>query len=379
MDNQKYSRVCAFVDLNAVRHNVRMIEQRIDETATMIAVIKANGYGHGAVSIAHALKDDKRIWGFAVATAGEAFTLRRSGINNRILVLGYVFPEDDEEMCRMGVTPTLFQLSAAKQFSAAAVSVGVTLPVQIAVDTGMTRIGYRDPAEAAAECAKIANLPNIRIEGLFTHFAKADEPDLTSAKRQYARYQEFLSALNEAGIQIPFRHCSNSAGIMSMPNCNLDAVRAGIILYGMRPSGAKNMGALDLKPAMRFISHVSYVKSVEAGVPVSYGGTFVTERETVIATVPVGYADGYPRSLSNKGYVLIRGCRAPVCGRVCMDQMMVDVTGIPGVKQGDEVVLIGKSGEEIITMESLGDLSGRFNYELACGISERVPRVYVGI
>ena len=220
-------------------------------------------------------------------------------------------------------------------------------------------------------------MPGILISGLFTHFARADEWDSTPAKRQMERYLHFVGLLEAAGIRIPYKHCSNSAGIMNLPEANMDLVRAGIILYGLFPSDQVYTDKIKLKPAMSLKSHVVYVKDIEPGTPVSYGGTYVAERPRRVATIPVGYADGYCRGLSNTGSVLIHGKRAPICGRVCMDQFMVDVTDIPDVKIGDEVTLIGRDGDEVITMEEVGSLSGRFNYEFACDLGKRIPRVYL--
>lgn len=240
----------------------------------------------------------------------------------------------------------------------------------------MSRIGYRDPEEAVPEILEISRLPGIEIEGLFTHFARADEKETEPAYEQLRKYESFRKTLEEQKLHIPVCHCSNSAGIIRMPEANLDAVRAGIILYGLYPSEDVEREPVPLKPLMELKSHIAYIKTVEAGVQISYGGTFTTQRETRVATIPVGYADGYARGLSNKGSVLIRGKRAPILGRVCMDQFMVDVTDIPQAKELDEVVLLGRSGEEQITLEELGELSGRFNYEFACCISKRVPRIY---
>ena len=224
--------------------------------------------------------------------------------------------------------------------------------------------------------AQIARLPHIMVEGIFTHFARADEADKTSAEEQLALFEKMISMLEERGIRIPVKHCSNSAGIVELKEANMDMVRAGITLYGLWPSEEVRRDIIDLKPALSLITHVAYVKDLEAGRAISYGGTYVTKRPSRIATIPVGYADGYARGLSNKGAVLIHGKRAPICGRVCMDQFMVDVTDIPEVKMGDEVILIGSAGEETITMEEVGELSGRFNYEFVCNLGKRIPRVF---
>ena len=265
----------------------------------------------------------------------------------------------------------------AQELSKAAVRAGKTLKIHIKIDTGMTRIGYRNVGTDVPEILEISRLAGIEVEGIFTHFARADETDTTPARIQYEKFQEFLHALAEEGLSIPMKHCSNSAGIIRMQEANLDAVRAGIILYGLYPSPEVEQEPVPLKPLMSLRSHIAYIKTVEPGVEISYGGIFTTTRKTRVATIPVGYADGYARGLSNKGSVLIHGKRAPILGRVCMDQFMVDVTDIPEARELDQVTLLGKDQEDCITMEELGNLSGRFNYEFACCISKRVPRVYL--
>ena len=294
-----------------------------------------------------------------------------------ILILGYVFPEDYQTLVDLEIRPAVFDYETAELLSQEAQKAGKVHPIHLAFDTGMTRIGFRHPKESIPEILRISKLPGITIEGAFTHFARADEQDLTFAHQQFTKYQEFLMLLEEAGIQIPVRHCNNSAGILWHREGDLDAVRPGITLYGIAPSNEVVNPGVELHPMMELKSHISFIKEVEAGVAVSYGGTFVTTKDsTRIATIPVGYADGYPRSLSNKGYVLINGKKAPIIGRVCMDQFMVDVTKIPEAKVGDIATLIGTDGIETITMEEIGDRSGRFNYETACCLGKRIPRVY---
>ena len=240
----------------------------------------------------------------------------------------------------------------------------------------MGRIGYQVNEESADEMEQISKLPNIIVEGIFTHFSRADETDRTNTELQISRFHSMIEMLEKRGITIPVKHCSNSAGIVEFPEANMDVVRAGIILYGMWPSDEVSKLKVPLKPVMTLISHVAYVKTLEAGRPISYGGTYVTKNDTVVATIPVGYGDGYCRGLSNKGYVLLHGQKAPILGRVCMDQFMVDVTNISDVKVGDKVTLIGKNGDLEITFEEIGELSGRFNYEFACDLGKRIPRVY---
>ena len=371
------SRIYAAVNLDAVLYNLENMKKNISENTKIIAVLKADGYGHGAVPIAREIQSLPYIWGIAVATVEEGMELRNAGIQKPILILGYTYEEDYDTIVREDFRPAVFKKSMAQKLSQAAVKAGKPVNIHIKIDTGMTRIGYRDPQRDVPEILEISRLPGIRIEGLFTHFARADETDPAPAYRQLEKYGEFLKKLETAGLSIPLKHCSNSAGIIRIPEANLDAVRAGVILYGMYPSDEVEKEPVPLKPAMEIKSHIAYIKTVEPGTQVSYGGTYTTQRPTRIATIPVGYADGYARGLSNRGSVLIHGRRAPILGRVCMDQFMVDVTEIPEAKELDEATLLGKDGEDCIAMEELGDLSGRFNYEFACCISKRVPRIYI--
>ena len=341
----------------------------------MYGVVKTDAYGHGAVPVARTI--DRFVCGYAVATVDEGLKLRRHGIEKEILSLGPVSAGRYQECLENDISLPVFEYRRAKELSDAAAAEGKTAKIHIAVDTGMSRIGFADVPESVETIKKIAALPNVEIEGMFTHFARADETDRSPAITQLNRYLAFAELLEKAGVEIPMKHCSNSAGIIRVPEANLNAVRAGITIYGIYPSNEVERDIVKLIPAMELKSHVSYVKDLPAGTPISYGGTFASEKDLRVATIPVGYADGYPRSLSNKGWVLIRGQKAPIIGRVCMDQFMVDVTDIPEVKHGDEVTLIGKDGEEFISIETFGDLSGRFSYEFACDISKRVPRVYI--
>lgn len=372
-----HSRIQAEIDLDAMTYNLEHIKKNLAPGTQVIAVLKADGYGHGAVPLARRIQKDPEIWGIAVATVEEGEELRNAGITKPILILGYTYQEDYQKIVKLDFRPAVFKLSMAKELSKAALEAGKTLKIHIKIDTGMTRIGYRDVKKDVPEILEISKLPGLEIEGIFTHFARADEADKTPALVQYEKFQEFIRALEQEGLHIPMKHCSNSAGIIRMQEANLDAVRAGIILYGLYPSKEVEREPVPLKPLMSLRSHIAYIKTVEPGAEISYGGIFTTVRETRVATIPVGYADGYPRGLSNKGSVLIRGKRAPILGRVCMDQFMVDVTDIPEAEELDQVTLLGKDGEDCITMEELGELSGRFNYEFACCISKRVPRVYL--
>ncbi len=369
-----YIRVCAEINLDAAAYNFKSMKENLAEGTKIIAVVKTDGYGHGALPIARMAEAYEYIWGFAVATAEEAFLLRRFGIQKPVLLLGFAFLDACEEIVRQDIRPAVFTLPAARQYSKEAARQGKTVRLHIKVDTGMSRIGFRDDKESADAVKEISLLPNVELEGLFTHFARADEADKTDARQQLSRYQAFCRLLQKRGVEIGLHHVSNSAGIFDLPEANLDAVRAGISIYGLYPSREVNQLAVPIAPVMTLKSHVVYIKEVGPGTTVSYGGTFVSDCRMRIATIPVGYGDGYPRSLSNKGSVLIRGQQAPIIGRICMDQFMVDVTKIPNAKEGDVVTLIGSDGGQKLSMEYLGDLSGRFNYELACDIGKRVPR-----
>lgn len=374
--NSKYSRVYAEIDMDAIAENFRVMHERISPKTKMVAVIKTDGYGHGAVPIARMIQPEDYIWGFAVATMTEAMILRKNQITKPVLILGYTFEEDYEDLIRYEIRPVVFKLDMAKELSQAAVQLKKTLSIHIGLDTGMSRIGFSDTEESIKTICEIASLPGIRIEGMFTHFAKADELDKASANRQFERYMHFAHRLEEAGVAIPLKHVSNSAALMELADMNLDLVRAGISIYGIYPSEDVSRDSMKLTPAMSLHSRIVYIKEIETGTQISYGGTFTAPHPMRIATIPVGYGDGYPRMLSNKGFVLIREKRARILGRICMDQFMVDVTDIPEAQELDEVVLVGRQGNEEITVDELGDLCGRFSYEFICDIGKRVPRIY---
>lgn len=387
---EKYSRVYASVDLDAIHSNMDHMKANIEPETKIVSVIKADGYGHGAVPIARELEPLDYIFGFATATVEEALILRHSGITKPILILGYTFPYCYEEMIKEKITPAVFRCDTLEELSlsvrkikkeaeeAGRILDDVRIKIHIKVDTGMSRIGVSPDEEGLVLVKKALSMPEIEVEGIFTHFARADEADKTAAKRQMNTFRTFVEKVKkETGYQIPVCHCSNSAGIIGLREANMNVVRAGVTTYGLWPSGEVERNIVRLTPAMELKSRIVYIKQLEAGAAISYGGTFITKRTTKAATIPVGYGDGYPRGLSNKGYILVRGQRAPIIGRICMDQFMVDVTDIPEVTEGDEVTLIGRDGGESITMELIGELSGRFNYELACLIGKRVPRIYL--
>ncbi|MGN0288300.1 MAG: alanine racemase [Lachnospiraceae bacterium] len=372
-----YDRIYAAIDLDAISHNMDLLHRHLDKDTKILAVVKTDGYGHGAAPIARELEDRDYIYGFATATAEEALCLRKAGIHKPLLVLGYVFPYAFEELIREEIRFTLFREDMIGELQQEAIKLGKKALVHIKVDTGMSRIGIQPKKEGLDFLEKVFLTKEIWVEGIFTHFAKADDEDKEAAYGQFTAFCQFVhQAEKQFNYHIPLKHCANSAAMLEMPDTQLDMVRIGIALYGLWPWEGNHHLKLDLRPAFSLHSHIVFLKRVEAGKSISYGGTCVTDRDTLVATVPVGYGDGYPRSLSGKGYVLVRGKKAPVLGRICMDQFMIDVTHIPQVKEGDEVVLIGRDGEENITMEEVGTLAERFNYEMACIMGKRVPRVY---
>ncbi|MDE6388896.1 MAG: alanine racemase [Lachnospiraceae bacterium] len=375
---RNYQRVYAEIDLDAICYNMEQMHNNLPEGTRMIGVIKTDGYGHGAVQIGRELELIDYVFGYAVATAEEAMILRHAGLKKPILILGYTFSYCYEDLIRYDIRPTVFREDMIEELSACALKMGKSVKVHVKVDTGMTRIGVRPDESGMEFVEKVLHTKGIELEGVFTHFARADETDKSSAREQLIRMEDFVSDLEEKyHFRIPIKHCSNSAGIVELPEACMDAVRAGITLYGLWPSAEVSRDIVDLKPVLSLKSHIVYLKEVGEGVSVSYGGTYVTPKKMRIATIPLGYGDGYPRGLSNKGYVLIRGKKAPILGRVCMDQFMVSVDDIPDAKEGDEVTLIGMDGQYRITMEELGELSGRFNYEFACDLGKRIPRVYL--
>ena len=375
---ENYQRVCAVVDLDAICHNMESMQRNLSVGTKIIAVIKTDGYGHGAVQIGRELEKFDYVFGYAVATAEEALILRHAGLKKPILILGYTFPYCYEELIRYDIRPTVFREDTIDELSACACRLGKPVSVHVKVDTGMMRVGIKPDDDGIDFVEKVLRAENIELEGMFTHFARADETDKTSVRGQLKQIQDFMVRAEEKfDFRIPIKHCSNSAGLVELPEANMDAVRVGITLYGLWPSDQVSRDIVDLQPVLSLKSQIVYLKEVDAGVPISYGGTYITPKKMRVATIPVGYGDGYPRGLSNKGYVLIRGRRAPILGRVCMDQFMVGVDEIPEAGEGDEVTLIGMDGDMHITMEELGALSGRFNYELACDLGKRIPRIYV--
>ena len=363
----------AEIDLDAIASNVRAFKQHVGERVEVFAVVKANAYGHGAVPVARAALEAGATR-LAVHRAIEGVELRRAGVTAPILVMGYTPPSGAETIVRYDLTPSLITREFAEAVSAEAMRVGKLVPLHVKVDTGMSRYGLM-PEEVVDYVCGLAALPGVRLEGLFTHFATADSANQTHVRRQLATFLDVVRAVKDAGIRIPMRHAANSAATMTLPESHLDAVRVGIAMYGLGPSD-EWPPVFEIRPALALKSRVSRVRVLPPGSGISYGRTFITERETPVALVPVGYGDGYHRVLSNKGYVLIRGKPAPIRGRVCMDQFVADITGIEGVQQDDEVVLVGRQGAAEIRAEEVARRAGTINYEVTTSLLPRVVRVY---
>jgi len=371
----RYLRCYVEISLEAIGHNIREVKKRLPEGVKLLGVVKANAYGHGAVPVASYLEN--QVDYFATATIEEAVELRENGISAPILILGYVSPSQYGDLVEYDITQTIDSYAQALALEKEAARQNRKAKAHLAVDTGMTRIGFQVTEHDADVAAKIADLPHIELEGMFTHFSCADQEDKTYCSMQMEKYDKMTALLAERGVTIPLRHICNSAGIMEFDDHRFEMVRSGIITYGIYPSEEVKKERLDLIPALSWKSHVIHVKEVGPGIGVSYGATYVTEKPmTRIATVSAGYADGYPRALSNQGCVLIHGKKAPIIGRICMDQMMVDVTDIPDVQVEDVVTLVGTDGDETITIEEIANPAARFDYEMLCDISSRVTRVY---
>lgn len=369
-----YFRTQANINLDAIYQNVEHAKRLLKPETKLMAVIKADGYGHGAVEIADTI--DALADAYGVAILEEGIELRRAGVRKPILILGYTPPEQYEELIAYDIATAAFTLEMARKLSSTAVKMGQNGKIHLKLDTGMSRIGFGLTGESLEQILEVSRLPGIVIEGCFSHFATMDEADKTRAMNQFRRFLDFTEKLEGRGVSLPVKHISNSAGIIEAPEVQLDMVRDGICLYGLYPSEEVQKHRLPLVPAMEWKARISFVKELPAGVEIGYGGTYTTSRDTKVATIPVGYADGYPRCLSGKGSVVIAGKRAPILGRVCMDQFMVDVTDIPAAAIGTEVTLVGRDGEEEISMEEISAMAHSFNYEFACDVGKRVPRVY---
>jgi len=370
------SRVWAEIDLDAIRENLLSMHENMKEDCKIMAVMKTDGYGHGAVPIAKDIEDIPFLFGFATATVDEAMELRNAGVKKPILILGYTFPETYETVINNDIRPAILSYEMAYRYDEAAKNLGKKIPVHIKIDTGMGRLGFQVDKDSVEEIVKISELKNIELEGIFTHFAKADEEDKTFTREQTELFEEMIRTLSDRGVEFKIHHASNSAGILEFPEANFDMARAGITMYGLWPSEEMDHD-FPLKAALSLYSHIVSIKEFSAGHPISYGGTYITDDDTTVAVVPVGYGDGYARLLSGKGYVLVHGHKAPIIGRICMDQFMIDITGIEDVSLHDKVTLIGQDGSHKITLEKLGEMSGRFNYEFACDLGNRIKRCYL--
>ena len=370
----------AHIDLGALRHNLAQV-RRLAGAREVIAIVKADAYGHGAVPVARALAAEG-VTRFGVALVEEGRALREAGIRGEVLVLGGFGEDQADEIVELGLTATIFHPGHADALNEAARRAGRAAPVHVKIDTGMGRLGFAVDAAPDA-IAAVTRLPGLRLDGVMTHFADADLADPAYAREQMMRFDRVVEALASRGVSAPIRHAANSAAVMAASSWRsamggplYEAVRPGLMLYGARPGPAVGAG-VDLRPVLSLTTRILLLKRVPPGTPISYGRTFVTRRESLIAVLPIGYADGYPRALSNAGRVLVRGRAAPVVGRVCMDLTMVDVTDVPGAAEGDEAVVIGTQGAAAITVEEVADGAGTIAYEILCGIGPRVPRRYL--
>lgn len=369
----KFHRSFARINLTAIKNNFDSLRNLIQPGTKTMAIVKANAYGHGAVRVAKTLVN--RADYFAVADIQEALELRENGIENPILILSYTSTYHYEELIENEIIPTVYSLEDAVKLSQTAVEMSKKAVIHIAVDTGMNRIGFKDCDESADIIKKISQLPNIEIEGVFTHFACADCKDKSFVNVQKQRFDNFISSLEKREINIPIKHCCNSAATIDCDS-HYDMVRMGIALYGLYPSDEVMQDKVTLEPAMEVVSRIIHIKDVEAGEGIGYGHAYITPEKRKIATVCIGYADGYNRAFSNKGCVLVNGKRANVVGRVCMDQIMIDITGIDGANVGDQVIIMGEQNGGRITAEELGEMCGSFNYEMICTFMPRVNKIY---
>lgn len=366
----------AEINLDNLVHNLKEIKKLLKPGTEYISVVKADGYGHGAAEVANVCVEENIRW-FAVAMLDEALELRNNGIDGSILILGYTPESEAEEIVSNNISQVCFDYNFARAMSDAAVKLGKTAKIHIALDTGMGRIGLYPDAESADLVLKMSRLPNLELEGVFTHFSSADEADKEYTYMQFEKFNKFLDMLNTRNIKVKYTHAGNSAAIIDLPEVQMNAVRPGIIQYGLYPSDEVLKSKLDLKPVMSIKAKVVHVKDVEPGTPISYGRKFITKRKSRIATLPLGYADGYTRMLNGKAKVIVNGVIAPVVGSICMDQCMVDVTDCGEVKLGDEVILMGSDGNLEISADTIASWIGTINYEVVCMFSKRVPRVYL--
>ena len=369
----RYNRIYARINMDNLRYNIEKMKSMVKPDMKVLAVVKADAYGHGAVGVSQRIRDLADYFG--VATIDEAVELRNAGITEPILIIGYTDSDDFEKLVEHNITQTVYDVKECEKLSSVAISAGTKIKVHLKVDTGMGRIGFSADESGVKEALKLKCMEGLDIEGIFTHYAKADELDKSYSRNQKEKFLEFIKGMEAGGVTFAIKHIDNSAGTMEMDDDEFDMVRLGIVSYGLYPSDEVDK-SIEIRPVMSLVSHVSHVKAVEAGASISYGGTYVTDTTRRIATVTVGYADGYPRAQSNLGRVIVRGQYAPIVGRVCMDQMMIDVTDIPDVSVKDEVILIGGTDDKYISVEEVAQYANSFNYELVCHIGRRVPHVY---
>ena len=372
-EKEGYNRIYAGINIDNLRYNVKTMKSLVKPDMKVLLVIKADAYGHGSVEVAKRTLDLADYFG--VATIDEAVELRNAGIDTPILIIGYTDRDNYDKLIAYNITQAVYDVEECKILSELALSKGKKAKVHIKVDTGMSRIGFLTDDNGVNEAAKLKELEGLDIEGIFTHYAKADEFDKTAALGQKDKFKWFIEELEKKGMSFAIKHIDNSAGTMELKDNEFDMIRLGIVTYGLYPSDEVDKSVI-IKPVMSLVAHIAHIKTLPAGVGVSYGWTFVTDKETRIATVTVRYADGHPRAQSGRGRVIIHGKYAPILGRVCMDQIMVDVTDIPEAKLRDEVILIGSSEDACITVEEVAEPAASFNYELVCNIARRVPRVY---
>ena len=369
-----YKRAYAKVDLDAIKHNLTVTKNALKKDMKLAAIVKADGYGHGSVPVSLYIEDIVDF--FCVATLEEGINLRYHGITKPILILACIPRESYKESIVFDIRESVFTIDQAKKINEEAKQMGKKMAVHIAIDTGMNRIGFKPTKESADIIKEINDMENIEVEGIFTHFHSADDSDLTSAHKQKKLFSDFLELLHSMGVEPKIAHASNSAGIVNGIGTDLDMVRCGITMYGIAPSSDVDLKDFDYRPALSIYSTITYIKRICAGESVSYGATFTAKKDMKVATISFGYADGYPRDLSNKGYVLIHGNKCNILGRICMDQTIVDVSDVKDAKIGDRVVILGKSENGIITVDELTKNSNTFSYEFICGINKRGPRLY---
>jgi len=373
-----YPLVWAEIDLTAIKHNIKILKNLIPENTKFMAVVKADAYGHGAVKVAQtAIQNGADMLG--VARLHEAQELRNAGITAPILIFGFIFPDQAETVANLDLTATIYDPNIAKQLSIQACKKSITITAHLKIDTGMGRLGIlsNPKNESISKIKEIINLPNLDIQGIYTHFASADSLDKSYSENQINVFTDILNQLKRQGIEFKTKHAANSAAIINFPQSHFDLVRAGLAMYGLYPNLAmKNSGKINLKPALKLKAIITSMKKVPRGFNISYGMTYRTKNETTIATVPIGYADGFSRLLSSKGCMLVNGKRAPIVGRICMDQTVIDIGLMSDAKIGDEVVIIGSQGKETITAEEVALKASTINYEIVSSLTARVPKFY---